>query len=75
MVLQLAQKLCIPLSGAGKDGMALKTDIDIELYGDRKRTSRRGLMSIVRAMDRQEAEHIGRDELKTWADARFSDLA
>ena len=75
MVLQLASKLCVPLSGAGKAGLMLKADIDIELYGDRRATGRRGLMPKVRAMDRQEAEHIGRDELKTWSDARFSDQA
>jgi hypothetical protein len=75
MVLQLASKLCIPLSGGGKEGMALKAEIDVELYGDRRRTARRGLMPRVRALDRQEAEHIGRDELRVWSDARYSDLA
>ena len=74
LVLQLAQKLVIPLSGGGKEGMALKADIDQELYGSR-RYGRRGLMSKVSAMDRQEAEHIGRDELKTWLDAMTSDTA
>ena len=74
MVLQLAQKLVLPLSGAGKEGMALKADIDQELYGSRK-YGRRGLLAKVRAMDRQEAEHIGRDELKTWLDAMTSDTA
>jgi len=68
MVLQLAQKLCIPLS----QDVDLKTDIDSDIYG---RPGRPGLMSKVRAMDRQEAEHIGRGELKTWNDARFSDTA
>jgi hypothetical protein len=72
--LQLAQKLVIPLAGGGKDGMALKADIDQELYGN-KRFGRRGLLAQVRAMDRQEAEHLGRDELRTWADSRFSDWA
>ena len=72
MVLSLAQKLCIPLAGGGRDGLALKLDIDQDLFG---KPGKPGLMSKVRAMDRQEAEHIGRDELRTWADARFSDLA
>jgi hypothetical protein len=75
LVLMLAQKMCIPLSGGGRDGMALKADIDAELYGGKGRQGKRGLMSAVRAMDRQEAEHIGRDELKTWNDAKYSDLA
>jgi len=74
LVLQLAAKLVLPLSGAGKEGLAIKSDIDAELYGSR-RYGRRGVISRVRAMDRQEAEHIGRDELKTWSDARFSDSA
>ena len=74
MVLQLAQKLVLPIAGAGKEGQALKMDIDQELYGNRK-YGRRGLLSQVRAMDRQEAEHIGRSDLRTWADARFSDTA
>lgn len=74
LILQLAQKLIIPLGGAGKEAQALKADLDRELYGS-KRYGTRGLMSQVRALDRQEAEHIGRDELKTWTDARFSDTA
>ena len=72
LVLQLANKLVIPISGGGKEGMALKADIDAELYGSR-RYGRRGLMAKVRALDRQEAEQIGRDELKTWVDAVHSD--
>lgn len=74
LILQLAQKLVLPLSGAGKEGQALKTDIDMELYGSR-RFGRRGLMAKVRALDRQEAEHVGKDELRTWEMARFSDYA
>lgn len=60
MVLQLAQKLCVPLS----QDMKIKADIDNSLVP---------LMSKVRAMDRNEAENVGRDELKTWNDARYSD--
>lgn len=74
MVLMLAQKLVIPLAGAGKEAQALKDNIDQELWGNR-RFGRRGLMSQVRALDRQEAEHVGRDELRVWEDARFSDIA
>jgi len=74
LVLQLASKLVIPISGAGKEGIVLKQEIDSELYGGR-RYGRRGLMSQVRALDRQEAEHVGRDELRTWEDARYSDTA
>jgi hypothetical protein len=62
MILTLAQKLCIPLS----QDVKIKADIDNDLAR---------LMPKVRALDRQEAEHLGRDELRTWADARFSDTA
>jgi hypothetical protein len=74
LVLMLAQKIVLPMSDGGKGGMMLKQDIDQELYGSR-RAGRRGLMSKVRAMDRQEAEHVGKDELRTWEMARFSDYA
>jgi hypothetical protein len=57
MVLSLARKLVIPLS----QDLKMKKDIDDDLIP---------LMSKVRAMDRTEQEHIGRDELKTWVDAR-----
>lgn len=60
LVLQLARKLIIPLSLDVK----LKQDIDKDLAP---------LMRQVRALDRQEGEHIGRDELLTWRDARYSD--
>ena len=73
MILMLAQKLVMPLAGAGKEAQALKADLDRELYGSR-RYGTRGLMSQVRALDRMEAEHIGRDELRTWREARMSDI-
>ena len=74
IILQLASKLVLPLSGAGPEGLAIKNDIDGELYGSR-RYGRRGIIAKVRAMDRNEAEHIGRNELKAWSEARFSDIA
>jgi hypothetical protein len=61
MILQLALKLVIPLS---QDVSKLKQDLNNDLVP---------LMRKVRAMDRQEQEQIGRDELRTWQDARFSD--
>jgi len=61
-VLSLARKLCVPLSQDAK----LKEDIDNDLVP---------LMRQVRALDRQEMHHMGREELKTWADGRFSDRA
>jgi len=62
MVLSLARKLVIPLS----QDLKMKKDIDDDLIP---------LMSKVRAMDRTEQEHIGRDELKTWVDARNTNTA
>lgn len=62
MVLELARRLVIPLS----QDLNLKSDIDKDI--DK-------LMPKVRALDRQEAEHWGRDELKVWLDARYSDTA
>ena len=73
LTLQLAAKLVLPIAGAGKEALILKKDIDDELYGSR-RYGRRGLMAKVRALDRQEAEHIGRDELRTWVDSQWSDV-
>lgn len=61
MILKLALKLVIPLS---QDVSKLKQDLGNDLVP---------LMRKVRAMDRQEQEQIGRDELRTWQDARFSD--
>lgn len=61
-ILVLAKKLCIPLSQDSK----IKIDLDNDLVP---------LMRQVRALDRQEQEQIGRDELRTWNDARFSDIA
>ena len=62
MVLQLAKKLCMPLSQDAE----IKADLDRDLEP---------LMRRVRALDRQEAEHWGRDELKVWLDSRYSDIA
>lgn len=62
MILQLARKLVIPLSQDFK----LKQDIDEDLIP---------LMRTVKAMDRNEQLHIGRDDLKTWVDGRLTNIA
>jgi hypothetical protein len=62
MVLTLAKKLVIPLA----QDLKIKTDIDSDL---------KILMPKVRAMDRQEEQIIGRDALRTWQSARYSDSA
>ena len=60
--LTLARKLVIPLS---QDVAVLKKDIDKDLEA---------LLRKVRAMDRTEAKHIGREALRTWNDARWTNL-
>lgn len=61
MELQLAYKLVIPLS----QDLKLKKDVSTDLAI---------LMRKVRAMDRAEGQKIGRDALKTWNDARFTNI-
>lgn len=62
MVLELARKLVMPLTQSIK----IKQDLDKDIVP---------LLAQVRALDRQESENIGRDDLKTWRDARHSDWA
>ena len=61
MELTLARKLVIPLS----QDLELKKDIDTDLAV---------LMRKVRAMDRAEGRKIGRDDLRTWNDARQTNI-
>lgn len=61
-ILVFARKLIAPLSQDAK----LAIPIERELAE---------LMPRIRAMDRQEGEHVGRTELRTWREARFSDYA
>jgi hypothetical protein len=62
MVLMLAKKVAMPLT----QNVKLKEDIERELEMWMRR---------VRAMDREEGETIGRYDLLTWNDARYSDRA
>jgi len=61
-ILEMARKLVVPLS----QDLKFKEDIDND-WGM--------LMRRVRALDRQEMEHLGRAELETWIDARYLDTA
>ena len=61
-ILEMARKLVVPLS----QDLKFKEDIDND-WGM--------LMRRVRALDRQEMEHLGRAELETWIDARYSNIA
>jgi hypothetical protein len=62
MILELARKLVLVLS----QDLKMKKDIDEELYVR---------MKTVKAMDRNEQLHIGRDDLKTWVDGRLTNIA
>jgi hypothetical protein len=62
MILLLSSKLSIPLT----QEINVKQDIDKDLFS---------LIKKVRAMDRQEEQIIGRGALRTWRDARYSDIA
>ena len=62
MILILASKLCMAL----KQNLDIKADIDKDLTF---------LMHKVRAMDRNEEQVIGREALRTWQSARYSDNA
>jgi len=61
-ILTLARKLVIPLS----QDLKLKQDVDKDFVLLERR---------VRAMDRNEMSHMGREDLKTWQDARWNDKA
>lgn len=67
-VLQLALKIVYPVAGVGSAGRAMAAEIKDELYGSRGKP---GLMSRVRALDRQEGERIGRYDRPLWNTSRF----
>lgn len=67
-VLQLALKVVYPIAGIGSAGRAMAEELKGELYGSPRKP---GLMSRVRAMDKQESKRIGRADRHTWNDARF----
>jgi hypothetical protein len=63
LVLQLALKMVIPLAGGGRNGMAMRQTLLLELFG------KGGLMSRVRAMDKSETRTLGRADASTWNDS------
>lgn len=67
-VLQLAIKLAYPCAGVGTAGRALVAEIKDELYRPK------GLMSRVRALDRQEGERIGRSDRILWNSSRSANM-
>jgi len=62
MVLMLASKMSIPIT----QKLDIKQDVDKDLAT---------LMHKIRAMDRMEEQVIGRDALRTWQSARYSNTA
>lgn len=68
-VLQLALRIVYPIAGVGTAGRALAAEIRHELYGSPRQP---GLMSKVRALDRQETNTIGREDRPLWNNARWS---
>lgn len=68
LILKLALKMFMPLAGAGRNAIALKQELENELYGTRGRP---GLMSRVRAVDKRETNSVGRADRATWNDSRM----
>ena len=62
-VLTLAMKLIMPLSGAGKESVLMRNELNIELQN---------LMAKVRTIDKQETNTTGRTDMSTWNDARVA---
>jgi hypothetical protein len=67
-VIELALKMIIPLGGGGKGGEALRRGLLQDLWGG---GGVPGLMSRVRALDKQETNTTGRADRFTWNDARM----
>lgn len=63
LVLALAVKLSMPLSGAGSAGESIRMGLYNELYGTPQQP---GLMAQVRQVDKEETESKGRDSVSTW---------
>lgn len=66
LVLQLALKMVMPLTGAGREAMAMRQSLYAELYGPG------GVMARVRVMDKSETKTIGANDTPTWNDARMA---
>jgi hypothetical protein len=69
LVLQLALKMVPAIAGVGSSGQILAREIRDELYGSPRKP---GLMSRVKALDRQETNTIGRSDRPLWNNARWS---
>ncbi len=67
-IIELALKMVIPLGGGGKGGEAIRRGLKLDLWGG---AGIPGLMSKVRALDKQETNTTGRADRMTWNDARF----
>lgn len=69
LILQLALKMVMPLTGAGREAMAMRASLYVELYGTPRQP---GVMSRVRLMDKSETKTIGSNDMPTWNEARMA---
>jgi hypothetical protein len=67
LVLQLALKMLFPIAGAGREAIILRRELMVELWGTPRQP---GLMARVRALDKEETNTVGRNNLTSWNDAR-----
>lgn len=66
-IIKLALKMIIPLGGGGKGSEAIRTGLLLDLEGI---PGKPGLMSKVRALDKEETNTVGRNNQISWNDAR-----
>ena len=69
LVLSLAIKLVMPISGGGGLGESVRAGLYVELHGTPQQP---GLMSRVRQMDKEETNTAGQNLAQTWNDAMES---
>jgi hypothetical protein len=61
LVLQLALKMLIPIAGPGRDASIMRRELKDDLYGTPRQP---GLMAMVRALDKEETNTVGRNNLE-----------
>jgi hypothetical protein len=69
LVLQLALKMVMPLTGGGGESNVMRRELYNELWGTPRQP---GLMQRVLAMDKQETNTTGQNDMGLWNDARIA---